>query len=361
MLASPPDLLRLIAVPVFAWAAYRDVRTRRVPNLTWPPLVGLAVLALAWDAWIILDADPYVRSLFIIRVGVSLALVAPMGYLFWRVGGFGGADAKAVMTVAVLFPTYPTFYLSFGALPETSATLGVFSLTVLTNTVLLGLAYPVVLALRNLLHGRVAPVMFVGRPVPTREVTEEYGRLLETSDGYTTSGLDLDALRMYLRWRNISLAAVRTHPDQFRDPSSLPAHRGEPGDGALPDGGDPPPDRQENADTVGPFAGEGLTDRRRLTGDNPTPPESEIQLVDQLGRSLGRDHWGAATFLAELDGGAYGTSADELRQGLEVLVSRDEVWITPGIPFIVPMFVGLLLALTYGDLMFGIMLALGLV
>jgi preflagellin peptidase FlaK len=31
---------------------------------------------------------------------------------------------------------------------------------------------------------------------------------------------------------------------------------------------------------------------------------------------------------------------------------RESVWITPGVPFIVPMFVGLLVALTFGDLLF---------
>lgn len=46
VLGSIPDLLRLVAVPVFGWAAYRDVKTRRVPNRTWTPLAALAVLLL---------------------------------------------------------------------------------------------------------------------------------------------------------------------------------------------------------------------------------------------------------------------------------------------------------------------------
>jgi preflagellin peptidase FlaK len=37
------------------------------------------------------------------------------------------------------------------------------------------------------------------------------------------------------------------------------------------------------------------------------------------------------------------------------------VWVSPGLPFVVPMFVGLLLALTYGDLLFGLLGAVGLV
>lgn len=336
MIASTPDLLRLLAVPVFAWAAYRDVHTRRVPNQTWPPLVGLAVVALVWDVWLILDADPYLRRLFVLQVVVSLALVAPLGYLFWRFGGFGGADAKAVMTLAVLFPAYPTLYLWFGTLPATRATLGVFSLTVLTNTVLLGLAYPGVLVIRNAVGGRFAPVMFIGRPVPARAATEESGRLLETPDGYTRSGLDLDALRMYLRWRDTSLASIRAHPERYRDPASLTDVRRDPGDGALPDGG-------------------GESWDGRPVGAAVTPP------TDADRQPPPTDEWAAATFLAELDGGAYGTTARDLRAGLEVLIDDEEVWITPGIPFVVPMFLGLVVGLLYGDLLYGIMVAVGLV
>jgi preflagellin peptidase FlaK len=36
------------------------------------------------------------------------------------------------------------------------------------------------------------------------------------------------------------------------------------------------------------------------------------------------------------------------------------VWLTPGIPFILPMFAGLVVALTYGDLLFALLSAFGL-
>ena len=39
---------------------------------------------------------------------------------------------------------------------------------------------------------------------------------------------------------------------------------------------------------------------------------------------------------------------------------REVVWITPGIPFIVPMLAGLLVALTFGDVMFRALSSVGL-
>jgi preflagellin peptidase FlaK len=64
-------------------------------------------------------------------------------------------------------------------------------------------------------------------------------------------------------------------------------------------------------------------------------------------------------FLNDIDGSAYGTSPEVLRAGLDALVERDRVWISPGIPFLVPMFLGLLVAFTYGDVLFAVLTWLG--
>lgn len=64
------------------------------------------------------------------------------------------------------------------------------------------------------------------------------------------------------------------------------------------------------------------------------------------------DEWNADVFLAELDGPRYGTTADDLRQGLDALAENSSrVWVTPGVPFLVPIFAGLVTALTIGDLL----------
>jgi preflagellin peptidase FlaK len=304
-----PDLLRLVVVPVLGWAAYRDLRTRRVPNDVWGPLAALGIVLLLWEG-ATRYGDPFFR-IWLLRVVLSVGIVVPLAYGFWHVGGFGGADAKAFMVLAILLPTFPTFQVGTTLFPLVQTDVGVFSLTVLTNTVLLALAYPLVLGGRNLLRGELSWLMFIGKPIPVDRVPAEHGSLLETPDGPTRNGLDLDALRMYLRWRGCSLEDLRTDPS-LRDPSTLPAEPGEPTDGAV--------------------------------------------MADGRG-----DPWGAAAFLGDIDSSAYGTTPAKLRDGLDVLVSEDEVWITPGIPFIVPTFVGLLVALTVGDLLFYALSGLGLV
>jgi preflagellin peptidase FlaK len=146
---------------------------------------------------------------------------------------------------------------------------------------------------------------------------------------------------MYLRWRGLSLSALRENPDRFRNPASLPPDPNRPGDGAIPtDGRD---DETATEETTATAFGDA----------EPWAPETHLV-------ANGDDPWGAAAFLDDIEGSAYGTSAETLRDGLDSLADDDVVWISPGIPFLVPLFVGLVLAFVYGDLLFAMFQALGI-
>ena len=370
-LASGPDLLRLLVIPFFAYLAWRDIKTRRIPNQTWYPLAALAVILLVWDTYVVMtgDLDAALRQEYYIRVAISIGFIIPLSYLFWRLGGFGGADAKAFMIIAILFPVFPEYHLwEYGydgvlnwlpgvehsaVLPAVQPSLGVFSVTILSNTVLAGLLYPVALAFKNAATGYVSPGMFVAKPVASEDVIEEYGTILEFPDrklsaSLSPSGLrsyfswrrlDLDALRMYLQWRGVSLEELRENPEYYRNPESLPDEPNPPGDGAIvTDGG-----TDEN--------NEASTDENNEASTDDSEEES-VQSYE--------DPWGAEAFLEDIPGTAYGTTPETLQDGLDTLCEEDVVWISPGIPFIVPMFVGLVVAFTYGDVLFAILETFGL-
>ncbi len=374
--ASGPDALRLLAVPFFAYVAWLDIRTRRVPNRTWLPLAALALALLAWDIIRVTtgDADPVTRQNFYVRLAISVGFVVPLAYIFWWVGGFGGADAKAFFVVAVLFPAYPVYTVGgetlvwlfeavpgatyFGTLPLVEPSIGVFSLTILSNTVVMGALYPVGLAARNAAVGYISPGMLVAKPVRWDRATEEYGTLLQMPDRslrgslspsglsayLSVRGLDLDALRMYLRWRGLSLTDLREQPDRHRNPASLPPDPNDPGDGAIPTEGWPDTADRDGTDSE--------TTATAFGDAEPWAPETHLTARTD-------DPWGAAAFLDQLEGSAYGTSPAALREGLDALADDDVVWISPGIPFLVPMFVGIVLAFVYGDLLFGLFRVLG--
>ena len=336
MFATLPDLLRLFVVPLFVWAAVRDVRTRRLPNRLWPPLYAFGALLLGWELITLWPFAGFVGRLFLVQAAVSLLFVAPLAYAFWYVGAFGGADAKALIALAIVFPTFPTYVVAETAFPLVITDLGVFSLTILTNTVLLGLAYPIGLAVRNLGQGERSLSMFLARPVATDSLPDRHGRLFEDPDGSTRSGLDLDALRMYLRWRGATLAELRGNPEQFRDPDSI-GETFDPTDGGT---------------HIEPEAAGG-TDLKR-----ETHPEGQTASTSGTGDGEFADPWGAERFLTEIDHSAYGTDAETLRGGLVIVSQKDRVMVSPGMPFVVPMALGLVVSIVYGDLLFA---ALGLV
>jgi preflagellin peptidase FlaK len=348
--ASVPDLLRLLAIPFFGYVAWRDIETRRVPNQTWYPLAALALALLAWELFSVTTGDvtDLERRRFYVQVAISIGFIIPLSYLFWLMGGFGGADAKAFFVIALLFPSYPDYTLaelgvegSLAALPVVQSAIGVFSLTVLSNTVLAGALYPVGLAAKNAVSGYRSPGMFVAKPIRWDEATTEYGTLLQFSDRKLTDDLslgglrsyfswrrlDLDALRMYLQWRGATLEELRENPEMYRDPDSLPAEPNPPGDGVVETDG-----------------GEDVAE--------PTPDERDSTQYD--------DPWGAEAFLDDIEGSAYGTTPEVLREGLDTLVDEDVVWISPGIPFLVPLFFGLVLSFTYGDALYAFLDTVGL-
>ncbi|SEW26695.1 A24 family peptidase [Natrinema salifodinae] len=343
--ATGPDLLRLVAVPVFAWTALRDVETRRVSSVVWIPLAVFGAALLAWDGWLAWTAGGTAWTHeFLLPTAISLGLVVPIAYLFWWVGGFGGADAKALLVLAVLFPTFPEYTVGPLTVPLEMTPIGPFSFTILTNAVLVGVVLPLALAVRNAVAGRIAPVMFVGWPIVWDELPETHGRLLETPSGLSRGGLDLDALRMYLRWRGLSLADLRADPDRYRDPATLPDEPNPPTDGAV---------TADAADATAHPDGGTIDSSAEPDADLDRPGAAVGPAVADAPASEYNDPWGADAFLEDIEGSAYGTTPETLREGLDVIASEDAVWISPGTPFLVPVFVGLVIALVYGDLLLG--------
>jgi preflagellin peptidase FlaK len=391
-IATVPDLLRLLTIPFFGYVAWLDIKTRRVPNRTWIPLAVLAVVLLVWELIVALTGGmrPGAASQFYILTLISIGFLIPLAYLFWRIGGFGGADAKAFFIIAVLFPTYPEYQLwriQFGefrpeqvvellpgvadaaVLPAVEATLGVFAVTILSNTVVMGALYPGALAVRNALTGQFSPGMFVGKPVRWDAVTEEYGTILEfpdrrfrddlslagISEFSNWRGLDLDALRMYLQWRGVTLEQLREDPDWYRNPASLSDEQNPPGDGSIT--GESPDslahsDARERTAVENSITANGAGNEATAVEDEPPDVEASTDEVEP-------DEWAVEAFLDDIEGSAYGTTPETLRNSLDALTTRETVWISPGIPFLVPLFVGLLAAFVYGDILFAILSALG--
>lgn len=83
-------------LPLWGWAAYRDVRTRRAPDWLWLVLGGVGV------------AVSVVAGTWPIALAGSFALFGFGAWLF-SAGGLGGADVKALAVLPWLAPwQWPT-------------------------------------------------------------------------------------------------------------------------------------------------------------------------------------------------------------------------------------------------------------
>ncbi|MFC7097276.1 A24 family peptidase [Halobaculum marinum] len=366
-IATAADLLRLLLLPGFAWAAYRDIRTRRVSSSLWYPLLAIGALAFAIDAAAAFPFDDYAGRLFLVRAGFSLLFLIPFSFLAYRMAAFGGADMKALVVLAVAFPTTPQYVVPLWILPDVTwlhtvgfpahpSALGVAAMSALTNAVLFGAGYIALLFASNVVAGRLSPAMFVGRWTAVDDLPEVHGQIIRVDGLRPVRGLDLDALRMYLRWRGTTLAAVRAAPDAHRDPASV-GETHPPTDGAVHDG----PRTDGGTGDVGPTDDTGGFEFPDAADDAvATEPES-VTAGDASEPAGAEDPWAAERFLGDIEGSAYGTSPERLREGLERVTSEDALWVSPGLPFLVPLFGGLLLALTYGDALTVVLGALGLV
>jgi len=133
----------VLCLSFLIYAAWCDYKTREVSNKVWV-ILGPLALALTAFQFLIYSSQPFQ---FLLSYVLSFAITSGLAIAIFYAGGFGGADAKALMCIALALPVYPGHLLSQPA--------GLFSplfpLTIFTNSVLLG-AFSVFYALfRNLL------------------------------------------------------------------------------------------------------------------------------------------------------------------------------------------------------------------
>jgi len=212
---SPADFVRLLIIPVFVLLSWVDIKTRRIPNKVWPPIIAISILLITVDIYYYANSPLYTFNDYGINAALTLIITIPLAILLWVIGGWGGADAKALITFAFVFPTFPTFILTGAALPLWTPPHGVFPLTVLLNSVIAVPLYVTYLASKNAANGNgINRWALIGNTIPTKALNDHHGKLLEDTNGMTRNGVDIDSLKNYAEWSNIQLNDLSDHTDQ---------------------------------------------------------------------------------------------------------------------------------------------------
>lgn len=146
---------------------------------------------------------------YLIQLVFSGVIVFTVVYILFQFGAFGGGDAKGLIVLSILFPTYPVFKISGEIYPLLGLPpVGLFTFTVLGNALLLTTAVPLGMFCYNLLHFSPEMVkkplyMFIGYRTEISSLKNkkhlgllEKFELNETGSlkrGFARTGLNFDA------------------------------------------------------------------------------------------------------------------------------------------------------------------------
>jgi archaeal preflagellin peptidase FlaK len=149
----PPDntlnILRvLVATVILGYSCITDWKIRRAPNELWYVMGGLGLLFAIYGFW-----ENNFASDYLVWYVVGVLFIWALVYFIFKVGGFGGADAKALIAIAIMFPApmFPLISLAGFDFPLAGGVMSpVFGLAVLGNAVALNLVVPLGMFFYNL-------------------------------------------------------------------------------------------------------------------------------------------------------------------------------------------------------------------
>jgi preflagellin peptidase FlaK len=146
-----------VSLAVLIYASWRDYVCREVSNKVWAIYAPVA-LALTLSELLLFDQG------LLLLYGLSVGITVAIALLLFYTGGFGGADSKALMCIALALPFAPIVLFS----PLIQAALSpqsniIFPIVIFGNAVLFAAASGVYMILRNIIWHKSRKVpMFAG-------------------------------------------------------------------------------------------------------------------------------------------------------------------------------------------------------
>jgi len=139
------------------YASWSDYKTREVSNRVW---VLFAPLALLLSLVELLLYEPSKLPF----LGLSFGITAAFAIILFYAGGFGGADSKALMCIALALPFSPeTLFTPVLAAGVSPLSQNIFPLTIFSNAVLFAAATGIYMLLYNIIwHRKTGKKTFEG-------------------------------------------------------------------------------------------------------------------------------------------------------------------------------------------------------
>ena len=169
------NIIRLIVgIVILGYASYTDIKTRRASNMLWV-IMGIAGGILLLTEYLTTNSFDDGRIIYLIFIPIMIVMV----YIMFQMRLiFGGADAKALMALAILLPL-PTIYWIPSSSNITSLPIGETTLPycwgVFINALLLFLFIPVCLLIYNLIKRNFKfPHCILGYKMSVQQAKEKF-------------------------------------------------------------------------------------------------------------------------------------------------------------------------------------------
>jgi preflagellin peptidase FlaK len=166
-----------LALVFLLYASFCDYKTREVSNTVWIVFAPLAFVLTFLEIYIYEISE---LTLQLSSYGMCFGLTAAFAIILFYSGGFGGADAKGLMCLALALPFHPENLIKpfFGEASPISQLF--FPMTIFSNSVLLAAATAIYMLLRNILWSQKT-----GRQLFEQGLGESFGKkLLVLVTGY---------------------------------------------------------------------------------------------------------------------------------------------------------------------------------
>lgn len=174
------EILKVLAcMPFLLYACYADIKTRRVVNETWVVMFGVGFIFIVADFMEL--GLPY-----LIRNILSFAFIFAFVYVLFQLGAFGGADAKVLMVISLIVPTFPAIVLYGTSYPLNGVPpINLFAFSVFGNSVILTVIVPIGLLLYNLARNPIESIkkplyMITGYMTPISKLEKGHFRMIES-------------------------------------------------------------------------------------------------------------------------------------------------------------------------------------
>ena len=166
----------LFFTPFLLYSCYSDIKTHRVTNNL------LSIMLVSGVVFVLFDILTHGIS-YILYVFISAGFMFVIVYILFQLGIFGGADAKSLIVLSIIFPAYPTFKAFEYSFPLHKPSIDSFAFSILGNAIILIFIFLIGLAAYNIMKMGIRIdnpwYIFIGYKTKISQLVNKHVRLLQ--------------------------------------------------------------------------------------------------------------------------------------------------------------------------------------